>query len=544
MIPAISMAYETAESDIMLREPRNAAVDRLVTRKLICFAYLQIGIIQAAAGFYTWMVVLNDYGYGPHILPGLGMNDQWGKQPLYCKLKGGMYCNDLPKNGGQECQTIDGYATMDYPMSTMGVGCAEVTKAYKASAFTSKPMQSKATPECPLALWTPGVDGVVEDCQFAYQNVRDPGDSKDPNNLPVSDDGKAMANAMRKGVWPKGTYTGVDSTTPAGFPSNTVQSFAALRALNYVPYYPLRARFSPFYDIKWWAHPTADSEDSQQMYMAGFQAESSVFLSYQPLRAIFLSSVPASGDQKGDCGGATTSSANTAIKAAQALFVAKNENAPANATQVEKVKFETKTKPLTRAYFKALAASPDVSVSTNGKMLATHFPAKGDKNYKSITEYANNRNFLYPYMKDEGTETKTYYTNAYSRMTQKEALHHSQGAFWVCIVVVQWADLIICKTRWLSIQSQGMENGVMNFGLFFETLLAAYLAYIVPFNTMFKTRNIRLVHWFPAMPFSMFIFGYDECRKFIMRSTSLVKTDEATGRQIREPGWLERNTYY
>merc|ERR1719428_1693812 len=93
MVPAISMAYERPESDIMQRPPRNAKVDRLVTKKLVSFAYLQIGVIQACAGFYTWMVVLNDYGYPPNILPGNGDPGQWGKQPLYCKLKGGSFCN-------------------------------------------------------------------------------------------------------------------------------------------------------------------------------------------------------------------------------------------------------------------------------------------------------------------------------------------------------------------------------------------------------------------------------------------------------------------
>jgi sodium/potassium-transporting ATPase subunit alpha len=42
MIPAISMAYEEAEADIMQRNPRNAKTDRLVTRKLIYFSYLQV----------------------------------------------------------------------------------------------------------------------------------------------------------------------------------------------------------------------------------------------------------------------------------------------------------------------------------------------------------------------------------------------------------------------------------------------------------------------------------------------------------------------
>ena len=64
MIPAISMAYEVAEADIMLRPPRNAKTDRLVTAKLVNFSYLQIGLIQALAGFLTYMIVLANYGYG------------------------------------------------------------------------------------------------------------------------------------------------------------------------------------------------------------------------------------------------------------------------------------------------------------------------------------------------------------------------------------------------------------------------------------------------------------------------------------------------
>ena len=67
--------------------------------------------------------------------------------------------------------------------------------------------------------------------------------------------------------------------------------------------------------------------------------------------------------------------------------------------------------------------------------------------------------------------------NVASRMVQKNALMHSQAAYWVSIVVVQWADLLICKTRWLSIKQQGLRNSVLNFGLFFETLLAAWLCY-------------------------------------------------------------------
>eukprot|EP00756_Hemistasia_phaeocysticola_P026969 Hpha_TRINITY_DN16092_c2_g6::TRINITY_DN16092_c2_g6_i1::g.117518::m.117518/K01539/ATP1A; sodium/potassium-transporting ATPase subunit alpha len=52
MVPAISLAYENPERDIMRRRPRTKS-DNLVTLKLISFSYFQIGIIQALAGFYT-----------------------------------------------------------------------------------------------------------------------------------------------------------------------------------------------------------------------------------------------------------------------------------------------------------------------------------------------------------------------------------------------------------------------------------------------------------------------------------------------------------
>lgn len=44
-------------------------------------------LLQAAAGFYTWMVVLNDYGFPPHILLGLGRGEYFGAQPLMCVIR-------------------------------------------------------------------------------------------------------------------------------------------------------------------------------------------------------------------------------------------------------------------------------------------------------------------------------------------------------------------------------------------------------------------------------------------------------------------------
>ena len=64
MFPAISFAFEESELDIMTRMPRNPK-DHLVTKKLLTFAYLQMGLIQTCAGFVTYFIVLKEFGFGP-----------------------------------------------------------------------------------------------------------------------------------------------------------------------------------------------------------------------------------------------------------------------------------------------------------------------------------------------------------------------------------------------------------------------------------------------------------------------------------------------
>merc|ERR1719422_136660 len=71
MVPAISMAYEFAESDIMKRQPRNPFTDKLVNERLISMAYGQIGMIQASAGFFVYFVIMCDNGFWPSTLLGL-----------------------------------------------------------------------------------------------------------------------------------------------------------------------------------------------------------------------------------------------------------------------------------------------------------------------------------------------------------------------------------------------------------------------------------------------------------------------------------------
>ncbi|CAD5207829.1 unnamed protein product [Bursaphelenchus okinawaensis] len=66
--PAISLAYEEAENNIMKRPPRNPEHDRLVNYRLLSFTYLQIGVIQSLAGFTTYFVVMAENGFLPHTI--------------------------------------------------------------------------------------------------------------------------------------------------------------------------------------------------------------------------------------------------------------------------------------------------------------------------------------------------------------------------------------------------------------------------------------------------------------------------------------------
>jgi len=122
---------------------------------------------------------------------------------------------------------------------------------------------------------------------------------------------------------------------------------------------------------------------------------------------------------------------------------------------------------------------------------------------------------------------KQYFPN---KDYQSSALEYAQTAYFISIIVVQWADLLIAKTRKLSCFEQGLGNDFMNFGLVFETILGATLIYTGFLNQVFGTRPLHILHWFPGVPWSMLIFIYDEVRKYLMRQSP--------------DGWLDRFTYW
>jgi len=342
MVPAISLAYEEKESDIMDRAPRNSATDRLVNRRLISFAYLQIGVMQALAGFFTYMVVLNDYGFAPHTLPGVGL--EWEETSIMCTTTE----DGFPDDCGYGCEDPDEFVYGDLKYEYCVGGCKIPFTSVDSNI--SDPFLEFSVNTEGKSMGFRGYDGPIHPCKRTCETLE-----QELGSLSVME---------RNGY---DMYCGPDVPVDMKKMWNEGRDTAAMNSGSEAPE-------GAFY---WWA--------GRQQY----------------------------------------------------------------------------------------------------------FP---NKDY------------------------------------QTEALAYAQTSYFISIIVVQWADLLIAKTRKLSIFDQGMTNGFMIFGIAFETLLGCFLIYVPVFNMVFGTRPLHILHWFPGVPWSILIFLYDETRKYYMRQYP--------------GGWLDRFTYW
>jgi len=130
----------------------------------------------------------------------------------------------------------------------------------------------------------------------------------------------------------------------------------------------------------------------------------------------------------------------------------------------------------------------------------------------------------------ENNAVEDSYGSEWSYVQRKNLELTCHTAFFTTIVVVQWADVIISKTRRLSVFQQGMNNWMLNFGLVFETVLAAILQYTPGLNYGLKLRPMNFSWWFCGVPFSLLIWIYDELRRYLIRKYP--------------GGWVELETYY
>lgn len=102
-------------------------------------------------------------------------------------------------------------------------------------------------------------------------------------------------------------------------------------------------------------------------------------------------------------------------------------------------------------------------------------------------------------------------------------------AFFVSIVVVQWADLVICKTRRNSVFQQGMKNKILIFGLFEETALAAFLSYCPGMGVALRMYPLKPTWWFCAFP-------------TLFSSSCMTKSGSSSSGDVLAVGWRRRPT--
>ncbi len=114
-------------------------------------------------------------------------------------------------------------------------------------------------------------------------------------------------------------------------------------------------------------------------------------------------------------------------------------------------------------------------------------------------------------------DLKDSYGQEWSYEQRKKLEYTCHTAFFMSIVQVQWTDLIISKTRKVSIFEQGMRNRFLNFALCFETLLALLLIYLPYTNVALRLYALSPWYWLPALPFVAFIWVFDECRRYFIR---------------------------
>jgi magnesium-transporting ATPase (P-type) len=148
-------------------------------------------------------------------------------------------------------------------------------------------------------------------------------------------------------------------------------------------------------------------------------------------------------------------------------------------------------------------------------------------------------------------DTDTKFVLGLDYDTRIEILRKAQTSFLISIIVAQWTDVMICKTRVLSVFQQGMYNFVLNIGLVEELCLGMALVYVPFCHEAFKTKDLDFEMWCYGIPFSILILVYDECRKFFLRRErvyfeKLHELDlDVNGEQAAmENGFIHACTYY
>jgi len=404
LAPAISMAYEGREADIMQRPPRDPAIHKLVTWRLVSFAYLQIGMLQAIAGFYAYFTVLHGFGFRPMHLFGLDRHGVFNNQLEKAYLRDAYYLWCFNTDLTDECIYLPNFWSGDYKVAGVDI-----------PYYTNDEFQ----------LW------VASNAEYAKEAKAYLVKRADALSLSFTDsDGDAVDLADV-----------LDGTTPMTWTD---------------------------FDANIWM---SDESASGLFYRLSVDTAKS--------------------------------------EAASGMILFPNRRC-----------YDVKTE-VTFPSWREGVDCPNTDECNNA---APPFCNFADYEYKPRTYQYSEETFA---ASDEHGMRSLFPMQTRTRI---EALARSNTAYFISIIIVQWADLMICKTRIRSLFEQGMTNTFMNYSLFFETILGACLVYIPFCNTVTGTRPLKFTWWTAGVPFSLMIYIYDEVRKGWIRKN--------------QGGWIHRNTYW
>lgn len=94
----------------------------------------------------------------------------------------------------------------------------------------------------------------------------------------------------------------------------------------------------------------------------------------------------------------------------------------------------------------------------------------------------------------------------------------AQTAYFVSVVVVQWMDVCVNKTRRVSIFTHGFGNWFLNFSILFETSIACFVVYCPTLNNLLTFQPVSGWAWLTGLPFFCYLLVYEEFRKWIVRT--------------------------
>ncbi|KAH9416191.1 Sodium/potassium-transporting ATPase subunit alpha-1 [Dermatophagoides pteronyssinus] len=128
----------------------------------------------------------------------------------------------------------------------------------------------------------------------------------------------------------------------------------------------------------------------------------------------------------------------------------------------------------------------------------------------------NNHNDTLPRI-DFHTSSRYHWNYIQTTFEERKSIQiEAQSAYFAGIIVMQWMDVIVCKTRRVSIFRHGMSNWVLNFSIIFETGLAATFIYTPVLNQVMQTNPVNWPSIVWALPFMFLMFLYEEFRKWII----------------------------